>query len=223
LNANISIIFRVEQIYLNQQFLQLSSDPFIKQVSHADFIVNVLLPEDNDRQTDVVLKRLRAQLSHSDGIRGFMVTYLTSSAETEENATAIPKALMTVMKEIISSGEELIQKRDDLISLACMNVIMPTGMVTMHDDPNLSKQSRATAQNAITLLKALYQECSGDEKQLIQLQLESILQVAKSDFGDKVSVGDNGVVIYWKSFFEKWGYKEQQRIDIATAVEQILA
>jgi hypothetical protein len=56
---------------------QLRSDPFMKQVRHAEFIVG-LFDEDAGRCTNVLMDRLRAQLSQPDGIRGFMVTFLTT-------------------------------------------------------------------------------------------------------------------------------------------------
>ena len=36
-----------------------------------------------------------------------------------------------------------------------MNVVMPTGMITMHEDPTLSEQSRKTSERGSTILASL--------------------------------------------------------------------
>ena len=213
----------------------------MKQLSYSEFIVGVLLPEDNNRQTDVVLKRLRAQLSHADGIRGFMVIYLTTTT-----TKATPAALLTVLREIIDDRlwqstdtsaptiEKLKNNRDELISLACMNVIMPTGMVTIHEDPELSKQSLFTSKNAIGLLKEVCNSLDNNNdsssnkdhncKNLIDEQLNAIIAAASlpSSSLSAENSGNSESVLYWVEFMKKWKYNEQQKNDISIAVQSIL-
>ena len=132
---------------------QLSTDSFMKQVQYAEFITGLIV-EDNGRETDVLMNRLRAQLSHPDGIRGFMVTYLTTSTSTtsagandsdgttkDNDFIAVPASLIKAIVEQIDP----ISDANELISLMCMNVIMPTGMMTMQPNEELSQQSAKTA------------------------------------------------------------------------------
>ncbi len=85
---------------------------------------------------ELLTEAIAAQLSHSDGIRGFFVSYLTGG-DSDIDKKTVPKPLLNAMKQV--------ENQKDLISLACMNVIMPTAMVTMHTDEELSKSSAMTA------------------------------------------------------------------------------
>ena len=57
-------------------------------------------------------KLLKAQLSHSDGIRGFMVSFLTTDDDSQ-NTSTMPDVLVEVLKEQVQSNP------DELIPLAC--------------------------------------------------------------------------------------------------------
>lgn len=103
-----------------------------------------------------------------------------------------------------------------------MNVIMPTAMV-------LAKQSKVTAKRAVALLRAVMasqQEDSNRNKDIetttIHETLTTILRVASSASED--SDGDSTTTTkYWNDFFSKWEYEEQQKKDIANAVDTVLA
>jgi len=145
-------------------------------------------------------------LGHSDGIRGFFVTYLTIDGDgTPADQPNVPPALLTAMKELPNSNE--------LISLACMNVIMPTGMITMHKDENLSRQSQMTAERGVRVLRAIR------EKSGVKEECEAILAVAtnRSDMPVHASM-----ITYWEDFFAKWGYDDIQKRDIAQAIQSVL-
>ena len=58
-----------------------------------------------------------------------------------------------------------------------MNVIMPTAMVTMHNDTTLSASSARTAQRGLRLLKALKEY----SPEVIVNNANAILAVAKGD------------------------------------------
>lgn len=191
---------------------ELSTDDFMKQVSHSQKIVDMMTSDDDDDDdSDKVVDLLRAQLGHSDGIRGFFVTYLTMEGEdTPADQQEVPTSLVTAMKEASS-------KEDELVSLACMNVIMPTGMITMHKDPALSLTSQKTATRGIRVLQSL-----GRHKPLVKQECEAILAAANANETSAESVDDSKVK-YWRSFFAKWGYKEIQRRDIAKAIESVLS
>ena len=91
---------------------QVSQDPFMKQVQYGADLSNELLEEN---PSDNLKDLLQAQLSHSDGIRGFMVSYLTSESEEEVDLSTpnVPDILVEALREQVQS------KPDDLIPLAC--------------------------------------------------------------------------------------------------------
>lgn len=149
---------------------------------------------------ETVAPLLQAQFSHSDGIRGFFVAYLTNAKDE-----TIPEALGTALRNSIS---------DDLVDLACMNVIMPTGVATMHQSAELQENSRRTATKARHVLKYL-RTVAPD---VVEAQCQAIRAAALDKDGD-----DDEKVAYWNRFFDSYGYKEQQRKDISIAMEQVLA
>jgi hypothetical protein len=174
------------------------------QVSHSEKLVPLLKEDSQVLEEEQVIARLKAQLSHSDGIRGFFVTYLTGVGDdTPADQSSIPQALVAAMK---------IVDPDELIPLACMNVVMPTGMISMHQDPELSAQSKKTADRGVRLLAAMKTEAE------VQKTCDAILAVATGVQGQV----DDKSFKYWTSFFEKWGYQDAQKIDIAEAIRSVL-
>lgn len=125
---------------------ELSSEPFIKQVGYGQKIVFMLENTEKDSVSDESLtEMICAQLSHSDGIRGFFVSYLTGGNVISEIPVPLKNAIQHIDKK-------------ELIPLACMNVIMPTAMVTLHTDRDLSDSSKATAAKGIVVAKFLMRE-----------------------------------------------------------------
>lgn len=205
---------------------EVQNDPFMKQVSHASKIVSALkqkpneTTEFNEKQLSNILS---TQLSHSDGIRGFFVSYLTTSSdepskefeqtnnglEDEGSFGYVPPALVSAMK---------VANQEELIPLACMNVIMPTGMITLHTDPNLSKESSKTAERGKQVLSAL-KTISPEHAETIKTISRAVYAVATTSDGVAC---DEEQLQYWTSFFEKWGYKEQQKSDIAEAISAFM-
>jgi hypothetical protein len=184
---------------------QLSTDPFMKQVSHAAEIVPLLSMEAKQEEgdEDAVSVMLQAQLSHSDGIRGFFVNYLTGEGDTAADALEVPAPL--------ASAIQTVSDREDLISLASMNVIMPTAMSSMHTDAGLQQASAKTARRGIIVLKYLATLAPEEVKPTVG----AILLAAT----DAESADPN--VAYWKKFFTNYGYEEQQLKDISTAIGTI--
>ena len=92
----------------------------MKQVGYASEIVPLLEKSSSDENKQAeVTELLKAQLSHSDGIRGFFVIYLTGTSSTSSNSSGIqekedndqiPKSLLDAMNTVES---------DELVSLAC--------------------------------------------------------------------------------------------------------
>jgi len=89
----------------------------MKQVQYSAQIIPVLFFDENTDSTSTTsgisdetkLQLLATQLSHSDGIRGFMVSYLTM--ESSHDDTSVPKLLQDAMAKVTN--------RKDLVLLAC--------------------------------------------------------------------------------------------------------
>ena len=80
----------------------------MKQISHAGKIVK-LMEDGQDMDPDELRTMLISQLSHSDGIRGFFVTYLTGDASPADGPT-VPSVLQEAMAQV---------EPDELVPLAC--------------------------------------------------------------------------------------------------------
>ena len=153
---------------------ELSSDPFMKQVSHASEIVTLLgKVETGNKQLEEMIS---AQLSHSDGIRGFFVSYLTGEEPSPADDDDIPKPLVSAIQEN--------KNKKELISLACMNVIMPTAMITMHTDEEMSKSSAKTAARGEIIARALVAE---DE---MRNQCSALLAVAQNEAAESDGINE---------------------------------
>ncbi len=193
---------------------ELKSAPFMKQVQYGGELTEALMELDSGDEANQKKLResLSAQLSHSDGIRGFMVSYLTGSGEDTITAEMIateqdPQILLETVARLLSK-----ENSEDLVSLMCMNVVMPIAMITMHQDPALSEASRLTAARGIRLLGSVVGASSN-----ISQNLEAIQNAAQQ------TNTDNKLVEYWINFFGKWGYEEAQTKDIAAAVGELLS
>ena len=200
---------------------ELKSAPFMKQVGYGADLTEALTTLDQDKNefNDILRKSLQAQLSHSDGIRGFMVSYLTGSYESSTNEDGGIDAAQMIATEqdppiLLESLSALLQKEsaEDLVSLMCMNVVMPIAMITMHQDPALSEASKLTAARGIRLLGSVV---NGS----IQENLRAIANAASTETAST----DDKLVTYWTDFFAKWGYEEVQKKDIAAAAEELLS
>lgn len=203
---------------------ELKSAPFMKQVGYgADMTEALTALGDDSSVADKLKDSLQAQLSHSDGIRGFMVSYLTGSYEssTKEDggidaAEMIakeqdPQILLETVSGLLNAGNK--EDSKDLVSLMCMNVVMPIAMITMHTDPALSEASRLTAARGIRLLGSVVNGSI----------LENLQAIASAANASSDSASDDKLVTYWTEFFAKWGYEEAQKKDIAAAVEELLS
>lgn len=88
----------------------------MKQVSHAEKLVEMLQQntvEDTNKKEDeneLLDQLITAQLSHSDGIRGFFVTYLTSESSPVADQPTVPPSLLNAMKQVDPT---------ELVPLAC--------------------------------------------------------------------------------------------------------
>ena len=100
----------------------------MKQVQYGSQLVSLLITKtnkttnnevvaDNDDDDDTIIlsSLIAAQLSHSDGIRGFMVSFLTRESENDDeekdSEEIIPSPLLEALSQVNNS--------EDLASLAC--------------------------------------------------------------------------------------------------------
>ena len=101
-----------------------------------------------------------------------------------------------------------------------MNVVMPTGMITMHKEEELAQQSQTTAERGLRVLQTLLSHGN------TRAQCRAILAVARgtSASGEQQVAKDvdEKLFAYWTEFFDKWGYKELQKRDIAQAMMSVL-
>mmetsp|Transcript_17132 Transcript_17132/g.34863 ORF Transcript_17132/g.34863 Transcript_17132/m.34863 type:complete len:187 (-) Transcript_17132:88-648(-) len=184
----------------------------MKQLGHASQIIPLLYtqnPDQNENQiiqinNDILSEILAKQLSHSDGIRGFFAVYLTSpeSLTTEEVPPILAEAVRGADEEIF-------------VPLACMNVLMPTAMTSIHQDPELQECASKTANNGKKILRLV---C---DKDLVKRNCAAILNVCDGDArGCGSDVVDGDLIEYWKKFFVNYKYEEKQKQDIAVAIAE---
>eukprot|EP00525_Craspedostauros_australis_P012434 CAMPEP_0198112458 /NCGR_PEP_ID=MMETSP1442-20131203/4306_1 /TAXON_ID= /ORGANISM="Craspedostauros australis, Strain CCMP3328" /LENGTH=249 /DNA_ID=CAMNT_0043769231 /DNA_START=33 /DNA_END=782 /DNA_ORIENTATION=+ len=188
---------------------QLSNDPFMQQVQYGADLALAMM-ESPPAQSDgaQVEELIAAQLSHSDGIRGFFVSYLTIQGDdTAADQQEVPTPLQKAMKKA---------NLDELVPLACMNVVMPTAMKTMHEDEELQVQSSITANRGIKILANL-----ATLDAMVKVNCDAILAVAEMEAD--AATTDDGKIKYWIDFFNKWGYKDAQKNDIAAAIKEVLS
>jgi hypothetical protein len=183
----------------------------LRKVQTSDFING---DNDNNDELQLLKTSLKAQLSHSDGIRGFMVAYLTGPGDDNDDRTNPPAILLEAIRDQLMVGDT-----SSMVSLMCMNVIMPMAMATMHRDPEKSASSKQTAVRGTALLRAVRGDCP-----TIIDNLNAILQVATTASGEiqATSPEEEQLVTFWAGFFDKWGYEGRQKEDIAKAVTELL-
>jgi len=219
---------------------ELRTAPFMKQVQYGSDLTEALTAlgeptddDDDDGSAETLRASLSAQLSHSDGIRGFMVSYLTGSYESSTNeddgsidAAAMvaserdPRVLLETLLGLIAEEAADSKEDEELVPLMCMNVVMPIAMITKHQDLALSEASRLTAARGIRLLGGVIGASDS-----VTANLEALAEVATTEWTDPEAGAetDAPLIRYWKAFFVKWGYEDPQRKDIAAAVTELLS
>jgi len=155
---------------------QVTSDPFMKQVEYGFQLTQCLERQSSDIPEAKVEELLSAQLKHKNGIRGFFVSYLTNDTE-DSGDFKVPNVLSRAM---LGANE------GDLVSLACMNVIMPTATASMHDDPLLAKSSRMTAERGTKVLLSLFEDIEA-----VRINCLAILCASCSLQGDENSLEES--------------------------------
>ncbi|KAL7552030.1 hypothetical protein ACHAWF_015241 [Thalassiosira exigua] len=173
----------------------------MKQLGHASQIIPELVRDDlSEGEYDELLDVLTRQFSHSDGVRGFFAVYLTSPESLAVDG--VP----TVLAEAARSADAEI-----IVPLACMNVVMPTAMTSVHRDEDLKECASKTASNGKKILRLL------KESDDVAQNCREISNVCKGEFDGSDL---NNSLQYWKKFFENYKYGGQQKDDISLAISE---
>lgn len=147
--------------------MQVSTDGFMKQLGHASQIIPLLHPQEkgktpSEEETSALPAVLSRQFSHSDGIRGFFAVYLTSPESLTVDEVPV------ILAEAVKNADKKV-----MVPLACMNVIMPTAMSSIHEDAELKECASKTAVNGIKILRLL----KGDSA--VTMNCEAIMSVCR--------------------------------------------
>jgi len=181
---------------------QVSTDDFMKQLGHASRIIPVLHPEDGSSPSQAelaaLLKLLTKQFAHSDGIRGFFAVYLTSSEFMKMDE--VPSVLAEAVK---GSNMKV------MVPLACMNVIMPTAMSSIHEDAELKECATKTALNGLKILRLL------KENSEVFDNCQAIYSVSNNEVE-----GGNDLMEYWNKFFVNYNYGPGQKAEISRVIKE---
>ena len=216
---------------------QVSTDTFMRQLGHASQIIPLLQPhEDGDAPSDEEISALSAvlsrQFSHSDGIRGFFAVYLTSP-----ESLAVNDDVPMVLAEAVRNSDKKV-----MVPLACMNVIMPTAMSSLHEDAELRECASKTAVNGMKILrllkddddvmmncKAIVSVCRGtvdgaeDLIEVSSVKSSAYLRPIRS-YLLKNLIFHTFVVYshhqYWNRFFVSYKYADKQKEDIALVMSE---
>jgi len=238
---------------------ELSTAPFMKQVQYGSEMSNALheltsvtssitkKSNEEDDCTHSIEKQknlttmknlLKTQLSHPDGIRGFMVAYLTSehnlggndsNNDDNDNDEADSEILLETLQGLLQNsnsetGEETENKEGQssdelLVSLMCMNVVMPIAMISMHEDKSLSAASKVTSIRGTRLLKSTMKFSPSIKKNVHALLEAAVVTTTTAT----IVSSSSSLIEYWNEFYDKWGYEDKQKEDIATAMKEILS
>jgi hypothetical protein len=216
--------------------MQVSTDGFMKQLGHASQIIPLLHPQEegktpSEEETSALPAVLSRQFSHSDGIRGFFAVYLTSPEALTVDEVPV------ILAEAIKNADKKV-----MVPLACMNVIMPTAMSSIHEDAELKECASKTAVNGIKILrllkgdsavtmncKAIMSVCRGTgegSEDLIEVSLAAALLCLNVVFcisEYNLSTKSSSILSphqFWIKFFVGYGYADKQKEDIALVVSE---
>ncbi|KAL3798296.1 hypothetical protein HJC23_000210 [Cyclotella cryptica] len=187
---------------------EVSQDDFMKQLGHTARILPLLHPTNgtvvSQEELNALRRVLEEQFKHSEGIRGFFAVYLTSSesllVEENDDDDNVPR----VLREAIVAADPKI-----MVPLACMNVVMPTAMTSLHTHPDLKECAAKTANNGKKILRLLR------GNRLMMDNCRAIARVCDGTAG----VEEEELIKYWDSFFcnYKYGPMEKEAIALAMA------
>eukprot|EP00933_Yihiella_yeosuensis_P054555 TRINITY_DN5301_c3_g1_i1.p1 TRINITY_DN5301_c3_g1~~TRINITY_DN5301_c3_g1_i1.p1 ORF type:complete len:278 (+),score=60.01 TRINITY_DN5301_c3_g1_i1:141-974(+) len=195
------------------------SDPLewsVDKVKEADFMSSAVYAGSLCRtfeaggSSDELQSRLAAMLGHSDGARGFFVTYLTDpKLKTVADAPeGIPQIIQTALQN---------SNADVVSPLAVMNLAMSTATGLSHKakgDVEKAANSELTARRSAKVLEVLLS--SGSDAQMAaatRKKLEAARAAADDESSDKE----------WTAFYSRWGYNDEQMEAVRSVLDTALA
>lgn len=194
---------------------QVSTDSFTDQTYHASTLVAELLDASPAGTTTTsssseLQELMTAQLSHQDGIRGFLAVYLTRDMVPSQQEE-MPLLLAQAIK-----GVNMTQ----MVPLACMNVIRASSIACWHTDAILKENSSKTAERAKQFLTSLRGSIT------VIKNCQAVHAVASDSTTAKggsetglffASKKKDKIELFWEEIFEEGGYDQEQRKAIAAA------
>uniref|UniRef100_A0A7S2X8Z8 Uncharacterized protein n=1 Tax=Lotharella oceanica TaxID=641309 RepID=A0A7S2X8Z8_9EUKA len=152
---------------------------------------------------------LDALLGNEAGARGFFVSFLTSDGDDTIADQNPPVELL---------GDALAQAEEKVVGpLLVMNTVMPTAMVTAHKRSNsdsMAEMSMRVARRASILL-----EHSPRTRPIVEAAFGAAERAVEENPSPE---GGPDEVAYWLRFYNKWGYDEEMRKEIAAALNDVL-
>ncbi|GMI45432.1 hypothetical protein TrCOL_g1610 [Triparma columacea] len=194
----------------------------MEQVKIGELVTKHL--ENGDNTSSSGNEVLRAQLTTSDGIRGFFVSYLTRDAPPAPP----PPSLYAAIANVPASSS------DDLIDLSIMNVIMPAAQSKYFEKQARDvKESDAMEGSNVSMMKTSALTCKhGKEVLKVLIELSSTtpkFERVKSEIGNCIAAANNpsppsppaSDVQRWMPFFDKWGYDGDQIKEISKELKEL--
>jgi hypothetical protein len=183
---------------------QVRGASFMESASYAGSLCRAL---ENGQQGEERSERLRAMLSHSDGARGFFVTYLTDPT-LKTIADALDGLPMVVSDALKASDMSTVAP------LAVMNVAMPTATALSHKasgDEKSAQNSARTARRGGQVLQLLAADSVTGP--IVTEKLKACLLAVETwpEDGDEVDKE-------WASFLRRWKYDDAQVAAIREAL-----
>jgi len=184
---------------------EVGSASFMASAAYAGSLCRAF---ENGKDDEAHAARLEAMLQHSDGARGFFVTYLTDPALKliADDPQGPPPLIASALRN---------SDADTVVPLAVMNLLMPTATRLMHKengDKDMEANSARTAQRGAQVLKVLLADTN------VGPVARTKLKAAKAAAHDEDKEGAKE----WKSFYARWKYNPLQMKSIQEALDDIL-
>eukprot|EP00521_Asterionellopsis_glacialis_P007450 CAMPEP_0195291040 /NCGR_PEP_ID=MMETSP0707-20130614/7041_1 /TAXON_ID=33640 /ORGANISM="Asterionellopsis glacialis, Strain CCMP134" /LENGTH=334 /DNA_ID=CAMNT_0040351275 /DNA_START=40 /DNA_END=1044 /DNA_ORIENTATION=+ len=177
--------------------------------------------DDDEKKEEMIEHLLHAQLSHQDGIRGFLSVYLTGQEGQHNPADddKLPPQLLSALK---------MSDLQTVAPMLCMNVVRPTAMASAHTDPIFAANSAKIAERGAKLLsnfkgsinvidhcKAIVAACAVPPKDQRKVYDRNYFFADEESSSKPQPQGEDKLVQFWKDIFEQDGYTTEQKASIA--------
>jgi len=186
---------------------QVQKASFMESAAYAGSLCRAL---EGGRGGAEYAERLKAMLSHSDGARGFFVTYLTDPALNK--IADAPEGISEVVSTSLKASNISV-----VAPLAVMNVAMPAATALTHQesgDEHSATNSARTARRGCRVLRCLVSDAA--TASLTREKLKACLAAANAWPKEEEVDKD------WATFLRRWKYNEKQVIAIREVLSSAL-